>query len=134
MEGSTAPGRTTANLSDIEVVYILGMSDAGASQSAIAVQTSRSCSTVRDAIKKYDIKTFTGVAPPPGNPKLLSDREVRTLLRIIKKDRHKTLEDITNILPDKPSKRTLERRLSSFGIKKHIAIKKLFLTDEHKRQ
>jgi transposase len=134
MDGSTDAGRTTPNLSDIEVAYILGMYDAGASKSAIAVQTSRARSTVRDAIKKYDIKTFTGVAPPPGNPKDLSDREARTLLRVTKNNRRKTLEDITNILPDKLSASTLQRRLSSLGIKKHIAIKKPFLTDEHKRQ
>jgi Transposase/DDE superfamily endonuclease len=134
MEGGSGPGRTTANLSDLEVAYILGMADAGASKSAISVQTSRSRSAVANAIEKYNIKTFTGVPPPPGNPKTVSQREKRTLLHTTRKNRRKTLEDITNILPDNPSKRTLQRRLSTLGIKKHIAIKKPFLTDEHKRK
>ena len=134
MDNSSAPGRTTANLSDIEVAYILRMSDAGASQTAISAQIDRSRSAVANAIKNYDIKTFTGVAPPPGNPKILSEYESRTLLRVTKKNRRRTFEDITNILSDKLSKRTLQRRLSTLGIKKHIAIKKPFLTDDHKCQ
>jgi transposase len=130
----SAPGRTTANLSDLEVAYILGMSDAGASNTAISAQMSRSRSAVANAIEKYDIKTFTGVTPPPGNPKKLTERQKRTLKHVTRKNRRKTLEDITNILPQKSSVRTLQRQLSTLGIKKHIAIKKPFLNDEHKRQ
>ena len=134
MDDSSTPGRSTLNLSDIEVAYILEMSDAGASKRAISAQTDRARSAVADAIKKYNIKTFTGVAPPSGNPKVLSERKARTLLRVTKKNRRKTLEDITNILPDKRSKRTLQHYLSTFDIKKHIAIKKPFLTDDNKCQ
>jgi transposase len=130
----SAPGRTTANLSDLEVAYILGMSDAGASNTAISAQMSRPRSTVANAIEKYDIKTFTGVAPLPGNPKKLTEHQKRTLKRVMCKNRRKTLEDITNILPQKSSIRTLQRQLSTLGIKKHIAIKKPFLNDEHKCQ
>ena len=110
------------------------MADAGASKTSISAQTSRSRSAITNAIEKYNIKTFTGVALPPGNPTVLSEREARTLIRVTKKNRRNTLEDITKILPDKRSKRTLGPCLSALGIKKHIAIKKPFLTDDHKRQ
>jgi hypothetical protein len=51
------------------------MSDAGASNTIISAQTSRSRSAVANAITKYDIATFTGVAAPPGNPKKVSERQ-----------------------------------------------------------
>ena len=122
------------NLSDIEVAYILEMSDADASQTAISAQIDRSCSAVANAIKNYNIKTFTGVTLLSRNLKVLSEHESKTLLHVTKKNRHRTFEDITNILSDMLSKRMLQRHLSTLGIKKHIAIKKPFLTDDHKRQ
>ena len=69
MDNSSAPERTTVNLSDIEVAYILRMSNAGASQTAISAQIDRSHSAVVNTIKNYDIKTFTGVAPHLETPK-----------------------------------------------------------------
>jgi hypothetical protein len=134
METLNAPRRATANLSDLEITYILSTSDAGSTKSAILAQTSLSHFAIMDSIKKYDIKIFTGVAPSTGNPKVLSEHEVRTLICITKKIRRKTLEDIPNILPTKHSKWTLQRQLSAQGIKNHITLKKPLLTNEHKCQ
>ena len=117
MDNSSTPERTIVNLSDIEVAYILGMSDADASQTAISVQIDHSYSAVTNAIKNYDIKTFAGVAFPSRNPKVFSERESRTLLHVTKKNHRRTLEDITNILPDKLSKHTLQRCLFTLSIK-----------------
>jgi len=128
------PGRSTENLTDLEVAYILGLCDGGATTSEIIEKTGRSKSAINKTLTRYDYKTFTGVTPPPGNPKILSERKKRNLVRVVRKHRRKTLSDITNILPDNPSVRTLQRELKEVGIQKHIAIKKPWISDENKQK
>jgi len=125
------PGRMSSNLSDIEVAYILGANDAGAPHQEISAAIGRSCPTITKIMKKYNIKTFSGVTPPPGNPKKIDCRQQKTLLRAVQSNRRATLKDISNILPDKPSSRTIQRHLQEIGIKKHIAVNKPYLTDAH---
>jgi transposase len=125
------PGRLSANLTDIEVAYILGAKDAGATQHQISALIGRSQSAVAKVTQKYNIKTFSGVTPPPGNVKKINKREHRTLLRTVRSNRRATLSDITNILPNKMSVSTLKRHLKDIGIQKHIAVKKPYLTAAH---
>ena len=127
-------GRVSSNLDDREISYILGLHDAGLSHSTIAAKVGRSKSAITRALQRYEFKTFTSVTPPPGPAKQISDREMRTIVRVVKQNRRCTLSDITNILPDKPSKRTLQRRLKEVGIQKHLAVAKPFLTPEHMKQ
>ena len=124
-------GRSSSNLTDIEIAYILGLSDAGLSHQDIATQCGRSKSTVTRVTQRYNIKSFTGVEPPPGPRKEVDERQRRTLLREVKQNRRSTLSEITNILSDKLSVRTLQRRLNEAGIQKHIAVQKPWLTSEH---
>ena len=66
--------------------------------------------------QKQSIKTFSGVAPPPGNSRKINKREQRALLHTVRSNRHATLFDITNILPTKMSIDTLKRRLKEVGM------------------
>ena len=109
-------GRLSANLTDIEVAYILGTNDAGASHRQISALVGRSHSAITKVTQKYDIKTFSGVTPPPGNPRKINKREQRALLHTVRSNRHATLFDITNILPTKMSIDTLKRRLKEVGM------------------
>jgi transposase len=127
----TTPGRVSSNLDSVEISYMLGLRDARLSHAEIAEKTNRSKSAVTRALQRYDIKTFKGVAPPPGNPKKLSNREVRGMIRVVNTNRRSALSDITNLLPTKVSDRTLRRRLKDAGIQKHIAVKKPMLTEQH---
>ena len=65
-------GRLSANLTDIEVAYILGTNDAGASHRQISALIGRSHSAITKVTQKYDIKTFSGVTPPPGNSRKIN--------------------------------------------------------------
>ena len=127
-------GRVSSNLDDREISYILGLHDAGLSHSTIAAKVGRSKSAITRALQRYEFKTFTSVTPPPGPAKQISDREMRTIVRVVKQNRRCTLSDITNILPDKPSKRTLQCCLKEVGIQKYLAVAKPFLTPEHMKQ
>ena len=123
--------RLSVNLTDIEVVYILGANDAGASHRQISALIGRSHSAITKVTQKYNIKTFSGVASPLENPRKINEREQRALLRTVCSNRHATLSDITNILLTKMSVETLKRCLKEVGMQKHIAVKKPYLTATH---
>ena len=116
--------RSSFNLIDIEIAYILRLSDAGLFHQDIATQCGRSKFTVTRFTQRYNIKSFTEVKSPPEPRKEVDERQRRTLLREVKQNRRSTLSEITNILSDKLSVRTLQRRLNEADIQKHIAVQK----------
>ena len=124
-------GQTSSNLTDVGIGYILGLNNAGLSHQDIADKCSRSQSAVTRIMQRYDIKTFTGVKPPPGPQKAIEEQELRTIVQEVKKNRWSSLSDVINILPNKISTCTLQRWLSIVGIQKHIALKKPWLSPEH---
>src|SRR4030095_9798928 len=98
-----------------------------------AQQVGRSQSAVTRVTQRYDIKTFHRVTPPLGPQKSIDEHEQRTIVHQVHKNRQASLFDITNVLPEKISMRTLQRRLDQAGIQKHLALKKPFLSSEHMR-
>ena len=123
MSDSCAPGRTIVNLSDIEVAYILGRQMQGLLRpiylpSAVALDLQSSMSLINTTLK-LSLESPLHLE----GPKKVSEHDKRNLIHLARKNHHKTLKDITNILPEKVSTRTLQRRLSDVGIQKHIAIK-----------
>jgi len=73
-------GQLLANLTDIEVAYILGANDAGASHRQISALIDCSHSAIMKVTQKYDIKTFSGVTLQPGNLRKINKREQQALL------------------------------------------------------
>ena len=116
-------GELSANLIDIEVAYILDANDASVSHHQISALISHLHSAIIKLTQKYDIKTFSGVAPLPGNPRKITKREQRALLHTVHSNQHAALSDITNILLIKMSVNTLKHRLKDVGMQKHIAVK-----------
>ncbi|CAJ0828617.1 12928_t:CDS:2 [Entrophospora sp. SA101] len=75
---------------------IIGAYISGVRQKVISAQLDIPTSTINDTIKLYK---ETGYATPekyPGRPKLLTQRDTRTLQRIVHDNRFSPLGDITN--------------------------------------
>ena len=76
-----------------------------------------------------------GVSQPrQGRPKSYSDRDERSILRIIRKDPTLSYSQVKRQSRLKISERTLRRILEKYNIKKWIAAQRLLLTPEHARE
>jgi transposase len=107
---------------------IIGMFRSSMKKSAIAIEMGLGESTVRYVINKWLKSGSVNSAPRRGRPSKLSERDTRRLFQIIKKDRTAELEDIHEKFGKDASKRTIQRKLLSSGIRSRSAVKKPFIS------
>jgi hypothetical protein len=111
---------------------IVGMSKAGSKSPAIAAELNVSERTVRSVLQQFKNRGDVEIKKSPGRPRKLSERDVRSVVTYLHKNRRATLADITNSLPTKVSQSTVRRTLHSLRIFSCAAVIKPFLTLEHK--
>jgi len=110
---------------------MLCLSDCGATRSDIAERVGKDRRTIDRVLNTYDWETWSGRLQPRPRARSTSERDDCMLVRAALTSRRTPLADITNDLAITISPRTVQRRLSEAGIKKHIAISKPFLSPAH---
>ena len=105
--------------------------------SEIAVILKCSKGAVQGVIERYKEDERTTVQPRSGRPQKLSDRDERQLIRVTKKDRSATLDQITEEfnknLTISASKRTVQRTLHYYGFYSRVAKRKPLVSEKNKK-
>src|ERR1700692_3864624 len=110
---------------------IIVLSEDGKKPSEIAKKMNASVRTIQRIIKRQKEDGTIERKKTPGAPKKTTERDLRTLVRIVRDDRRATLQDITNRMPTKVHPNTIRTRLHELGLNSRIAKKKPFLKAEH---
>ena len=124
----------TSELSLATRNQVIGMFRANMKKSAIAREMGLGVSTVHYIISNYLKYGSVNSAPRSGRPSKLGERDVRRLIQTIKKDRKATIQDIHEKLSIDASKRTIQRKLLSLGIRSRSAIRKPFISNVNARK
>ncbi|KAF8929327.1 hypothetical protein BGZ47_001107, partial [Haplosporangium gracile] len=85
---------------------IVGMSKAGSKSPSIAAELNVSERTVRSVLQQFKNRGDVEIKKSPDRPRQLSERDIRTVVTYLYKNRSATLADITNSLPSKVSHST----------------------------
>ena len=120
-------------LNEFQRGMIIGMSQSGKSVREISTATSFPKSTVLDTIKRYKKTVTTNTAKRSGRPTILNDRDKRSLNRIVKNNRQKSLFSITNIFScniSSISSRTVQRELHAMGYYGRAAIRNPLISEK----
>jgi len=125
-------------LTDFERGEIVGLSKGKVSIRKIADILKHPKSTVGEVIKKYNEQGATTTASRSGRPKILSERDNRHLLKIVKENRNNTLEELTEnfntSMAISVSNRTVQRTLHKEGYSGHAAKKKPFVSEQNRKK
>lgn len=108
------------------------MSKAGKKSPDIATELEVNERTVRRIIENYKKRGSVETKKSPGRPRKLTDRDVRSMVSIVHKNRRATLQDITKGLCTKVSRSTVRRTLGRLRIFSRAAVVKPHLTPKHK--
>ena len=124
-------------LSNEQRERIIGAHLSGTKQKVISAQLSIAPSTVNDTIKRYKQTHSATPKKRPGRPKMLTDRDVRVLKRIVREDRFGSLPVLTGKLNSDLETTlhtsTVRRYLHDEGIRCYTAKKKPHLTEKQRR-
>ena len=116
-------------LTDFEREEIVGLHKGGFSYEKIEKILDRPKTTIRNVIKKFNEQGLTSTAPRSGRPKILSERDERHLIKIVKNNRNESLEEIiekfNTAMNISVSSRTIQRTLYNKGYSGHAAKKSL---------
>jgi len=125
-------------LTDFERGQIIGLWKSGKSTREITKILGFSQSQVFRAISTFRDKGQTTVAPRSGRPKSLKERDLRYLKRTVQKNRHKPLEEITEMFNQNStnpvSADTVRRYLHEEGFYSRIALRKPFVSEENRKK
>lgn len=111
---------------------IVGMNTAGLSGRTIAVKLGLVPSTVNMVISRQKLSGSTENCPRSGRPKKMTERDNRHLVNDVKKNRHASLQDITNNTALEVSLSTIRHTLHEHGLNSRIAAKKPFINNVNK--
>ena len=124
-------------LSETQRERIIGAYLSGTKQTVISTQLGIPTSTVNDTIKRYK-ETGSGIPKKrPGHPKLLTQRDKRTLQHIVRDNRFSPLGDITSRLNSSLDttlhNNTVRNYLHGEGLGSYVTRKKPLLTPKHQK-
>ncbi|KAG1464257.1 hypothetical protein G6F56_005119 [Rhizopus delemar] len=102
-------------------------------QADIASEMGISTSTVNYVIKNFKETGTAKRQDGSGRPHLFTERSKRLLRRIVKANRGASLEFIQLRLPFEASTWSITHELKLMEIHKHVAAKKPFLSEQHRR-
>ena len=111
---------------------IVGMRIVGLKLSEIALIVERLVSTTSRIINSYYKHGSIELPMRSGRPKKLSDHDRRSLIREMKRNCRAPLVEMCNILPNPLCLQTLRKEVHDLGLNNSIAVKKPFLSDNHK--
>jgi transposase len=108
------------------------MYQGGTKGAQIACALEHPVSTVYTVLRNFQCRGAVESPKSPGRPKKLSNRDKRSLGRALLKDRRQPLAELTSILPMKVHTCTVRTSLHELGFQSRVAVKKPFLSDQHK--
>jgi transposase len=108
--------RARKELTPSERAQLVGAAKVGTPITQIARVFSIDESTVRYTLKKHDIRNNDASLPRSGRPKALSDRDRRTILRMIRMNPKMTCGKLIQEAGLEVSKKTVYRMLAAEGI------------------
>ena len=110
---------------------IVGMRRAGCTYAYIAGELNIPKSTVGNIIRRFLERGTTDSLVRSGRPKLISERGMRVILRMIYNNRRISLTKISSQITPRLSVSTIRRALHDIGLNSRIARVKPFLTTNH---
>jgi transposase len=123
-------------LSKAQRERVIGAYLSGIKQNVISAQLNIPTSTIYDTIKRYKETGFATPKKRSGRPKELSQRDTRTLQRIVRTNRFSPLSDIRNELNSNLNttlhNSTVRRYLHDVGLGSYTTRKKPLLTEKHR--
>ena len=128
--------RKSQELTDFQRGMIVGLRRAGWTFQAIADDIGSKKNTVRDVFSKWEKEGITTVQPRPGAPKKLDDRDLRQLVRVVKKNRRATAAEITidfaSLLGKDLSIKTIRNYLKELGFRGCAGVRKPLVTEKNR--
>jgi|KBSSwiStaDraftv2_1062776.scaffolds.fasta_scaffold275747_2 transposase len=125
-------------LSTVERAEIVGAWKCGVKVIDISSRLGQSERTVRSIIAKYKIKGDIVNEPRSGRPKALSERDVRTLNRIVRSKRQGTAvefqEELTKSLSNPVSEKTTRRALHHLGYYARSGKRKPLVSEQNRKK
>jgi len=123
--------RRHGELSPYERGFIAGQVAAGASKTSIASSLSCHRNTIDYTLQKSTSRENGESLPRSGQPKSYTERDERSILRIIRTNPKITLKKLKEEVEGDFSRWTLARIFDKYNIKKWMAAKRLMLKKEH---
>jgi transposase len=118
----------SGELSDFECGLFIGCHISKKSVRGIATLLKLPMSTVGDVIVKWKCEGKTTMKPRPGRPRLMTDRDHRTLKKVVRETRQKLSETITREFRSatncSASTMTVNRELRGMGFHGRAAVHK----------
>jgi transposase len=111
---------------------LVGMSRAGCRPPQIANEMKLPLNSIYTLLRRHKLLGTVETPHRPGRPRVMSDRDVRSVTRFAKGNRRATLAEITNSIPTTVSSRTVRKALSEQGLHSRIAVQKPFLSSNHR--
>lgn len=128
----------TKELSIFERGEVVGAWKCGITERKISEVLNRPQSTIHDIISAY--KNYGSEAPLPrtGRPTVMTERDVRHLTRILKKDRKATLQEMHENFVSSTStdvcERTLKNCLHEQGFYGRVGVRKPFVSEKNRKK
>jgi len=127
----------STELTDFERGQIVGLSMAGWGDTAIHKRLGHPRTTIQSIVKRYNEDGATTTATRSGRPPKLTERDERTLIREVKKNRNATVKEITEqinkSLPVSVGVHTVQTTLHEYGFYGRIAKKKPFVSEGNRK-
>jgi len=125
-------------LTEFERDEIVGLSKINLSVRKIAEVLLIAKSTVQDVINKYRRRGLITAAPRSGRPPILTPRNTRTLIKMVKKDRQTSLEELTEdfnkTLQISVCSKTVKRKLHEEGYYGRVGKKKPLVSEINRKK
>ena len=124
-------------LTDFERGMIIGLHKGNFGPPAISKVLGYPRTTISTIIKRYNEDNMTTTASRSGRPPLLDDRTKRKLVREVKKDRKRSLDELKenfNVgFTTTISSRTIQRAINEEGFYGRVGKRKPFVSDVNKK-
>jgi len=125
-------------LTEFERDEIIGLSKINLSVRNIAKVLLLKKSTIHDVITKYRRRGLISAAPRSGRPPILTQRNTRALLKIVKEDRQTSLDELiekfSKTLQISVSNSTIKRKLHEEGYYGRVGKKKPLVSEVNRKK
>lgn len=121
----------TRSLTTEEKARIVGMHQAGVKGAQIGRELGLAKQTVHDVLKRFKKRGTVESPKPTGRPPKLTERDKRSLGRLLVQDRRAPLSEITNQLATDAHIDTVRKAAHKLGFNSRVATRKPFLSDRH---
>jgi len=125
-------------LTEFERGEIIGLSKINLSVRNIAKVLLLKKSTIQDVITKYRRRGLISAAPRSGRPPILTQRNTRALIKIVKEDRQTSLDELTEkfskTLQISVSNSTIKRKLHEEGYYGRLGKKKPLVSEVNRKK